>query len=412
MYRSLGLLSFLLSTQSLSLVHATKHAHASPNDISLLDIVPRVSNTSSRSEVVAAAWYPSWSSVRPADLSWHQYTHMVYSFGLTTPDPGQISGLDENLLRNFVHTAKSKGVTPMLSIGGWTGSQYFSTAVATSEHRTKFLNAIVALVNKYQLDGIDFDWEYPGHQGLSSNVVSPHDSANFLLFLQQLRKKKPTLELTAAVYTPFTGSDGNPMPDVSGFAKVLDRVELMIYDTWSSKTHAGPNAPLRDNCAPPDFQFGSVESVVAQWTKAKFPAEKIVLGLAAYGHSFCIKPTIAINEKTCSLNMYPAISNAPCGTPADDGIFNFEDLVNKGFLDSHGNANVNYAIDECSGTPFAYDEGTHVMVSYDDARSFGLKGKFINDNDLGGFAVWDATGDYKDILSNSLHSAMGIQDCE
>jgi hypothetical protein len=26
--------------------------------------------------------------------------------------------------------------------------------------------------------------------------------------------------------------------------------------------------------------------------------------------------------------------------------------------------------------------------------------------------VWDATGDYNDILRDSLHSAMGIQDCE
>lgn len=89
-----------------------------------------------------------------------------------------------------------------------------------------------------ELEGIDFNfivpaphlrsrltensWEYPGHQGIGCDVVSPDDSANFLLLLRELRKKEPTLELTAAVFTPFTGSDKKPMTDVSEFAKVLD----------------------------------------------------------------------------------------------------------------------------------------------------------------------------------------------
>jgi hypothetical protein len=49
----------------------------------------------------------------------------------------------------------------------------------------------------------------------------------------------------------------------------------MVYDTWSSKTTVGPNAALRDDCAPSEFQFGSIKSVVAQWTEANFPAEKV-----------------------------------------------------------------------------------------------------------------------------------------
>jgi chitinase len=66
------------------------------------------------------------------------------------------------------------------------------------------------------------------------------------------------------------------------------------------------------------------------------------------------------------------------------------------------------------------------MVSYDDATSFGMfssrtafsdldsrfkaaKGTFINAQGLLGFAVWDVTGDYNDILLDSLHEAMGIE---
>lgn len=46
----------------------------------------------------------------------------------------------------------------MLSIGGWTGSQYFSIAMATPANRTAFVEAVSSLVLKYDLDGIDFEY--------------------------------------------------------------------------------------------------------------------------------------------------------------------------------------------------------------------------------------------------------------
>lgn len=49
----------------------------------------------------------------------------------------------------------------MLTVGGWTGSQYFSSAVATEENRTAFVNTVMNLVDQYQLDGLDFEYVYP-----------------------------------------------------------------------------------------------------------------------------------------------------------------------------------------------------------------------------------------------------------
>jgi chitinase len=51
----------------------------------------------------------------------------------------------------------SQGVNASLSIGGWTGSGYFSSAVATAANRTSFVQAVVSLVTKYNLDGVDFE---------------------------------------------------------------------------------------------------------------------------------------------------------------------------------------------------------------------------------------------------------------
>jgi chitinase len=49
------------------------------------------------------------------------------------------------------------------------------------------------------------------------------------------------------------------------------------------------------------------------------------------------------------------------------------------------------------------------MVTYDDARSFAAKGKFIKETGLRGFATWEAGGDYKDILLDSIRGAIGCE---
>ena len=45
-----------------------------------------------------------------------------------------------------------------MSVGGWTGSRYFSPAVATADNRTAFVKTIVDFATKYKLDGIDFEY--------------------------------------------------------------------------------------------------------------------------------------------------------------------------------------------------------------------------------------------------------------
>lgn len=132
-------------------------------------------------------------------------------------------------MKSFGSACRSNNVIPLLSIGGWSGSVYFSQLVSTAAKRQAFSSAIKSYLTQYSLYGVDLDWEYPGQSGAGSNVVSPQDSANLLLFLGSLRAALGSSKyITAAVPTsPWVGSNGNPLADVSKYARFLNYINLM-----------------------------------------------------------------------------------------------------------------------------------------------------------------------------------------
>ncbi|KAF9227049.1 glycoside hydrolase, partial [Gyrodon lividus] len=215
--------------------------------------------------------------------------------------------------------------------------------------------------------------------------------------------------------------------DVTGFAGVLDYIAIMNYDVWGPWSSAvGPNAPLNDTCAPPADQVGSAVSAVKAWGAAGMPANKIVLGVAAYGHSYSVSPSDAfVRGSKTELAAYPAFnaSNQPLGDAWDDtgsvdpcgvyqgpgGTWDFWGLVDGGFLTSQGSPapGIYYRYDACSQTPYVYNEASQVMISFDNAQSFAAKGSYIKETGLRGFAMWEAGGDYKDTLLSSIRHTAG-----
>lgn len=355
---------------------------------------------------------------------------MTYAFAVTTPDVNTllITSDDEQIIPEFVAAAHAHNVSASISVGGWTGSRFFSTAVATASNRSAFVNTLSKFATKYNFDGIDFDWEYPNNQGIGCNTISSKDTANFLLLLQELRSTPATANLilsAATAINPFMDTTGSPSSSVSGFAKTLDFIEIMNYDIWGSWSSAvGPNAPLDDACASGANQQGSAKSAVAAWTKAGMQPHQIVLGVASYGHSFSVAPSAAV--KNGALTAYPAFdaSRQPAGDAWDDqpgvdvcgneepagGNFDFWGLFQGQFLT--GNAEpaqgIDYRFDNCSKTAYVYNPQTGVEVSFDDPPAFSFKGKYIKSAGLRGFAMWEAGGDFKDMLLDSILDGAGF----
>ncbi|KAJ7267667.1 glycoside hydrolase superfamily [Mycena haematopus] len=396
----------------------------------------------------AVGWYAGWHEpdVPLSSVLWSKYTHMTYAFAVPTVDPKAISlaESDEDLLPQFVTAAHKNGVKAGLSIGGWGGSQFYSSNLGSPSNRTSFVNSVTSLIQKYQLDLVDFDWEYPGVQGIGCNTISTSDTENFLSMLQELRASPiaSNVTLTAATaVVPFPTTNTSLIPQ---FATVLDWIAPMVYDlswNWTAGSpliqRALPSSPLDDSCfaSTPDATGdgltgrGSARSAVEAWVSAGIPRAQIVLGVPAYGHSFNVNastaflaPSPADGNKT-QLTPYPpydtlnhTVGDAWDSTGGTDmcgrywgpgGVWDFWALVGAGYLLANGSAapGVPYRWDECSSTPYLYAADRGVLISYDDPRSYTAKGAFVRANGLAGFSMWEVGGDPKGVLLEAILSA-------
>ncbi|KAL4067683.1 glycoside hydrolase family 18 protein [Scleroderma yunnanense] len=365
------------------------------------------------SNPVASAYYTGWHASEDAPLSavpWDKYNTLIYAFAETTPSVHEITlnGSAPEVFPQFVTEAHKHNVRAHIGIGGWTGGRWFSSNVATAENRTAFANTINNFVERYDLDGVNLDWEYPGKQGVGCNVVNSNDSANFLEFIQELRQTlNEKVTLTAVVpLTPYQS-------DMTGYAKILDYIVLMNEDVWGSWSSSANKW---------DQLCG-----VNAWTKAGFALAKIVLSVPSYGRSYSISPSnVFVEGSSDQLVSYPPFnaSNQPlgddwsgtggmdvCGVYQGPGdTWNFRGLVQEGWLTNCGvpAEGIDYRFDNCSKTPYIYSKTSGVMISYDNAESFAAKGQYISSEGLLGFSMWEEGGDHNDILLDSIRKAAGF----
>lgn len=325
-------------------------------------------------------------------------------FTLTWGDPAA----DPAVLQRLVAAAHSHGTKVKLSIGGWTGSMFFSPAVATDTSRHTFVSNLVTVFHKYDLDGIDIDWEYPGREGNPGNLKSPDDTVNFLAFLQLLKSSlPPTAKISAAASpVPFMGSNGEPLKDVSPFASVLDWILIMNYDTWSASANPGPNAPLFDGCKNSSQPESSALASFGAWTSAGIPPSQLVLGLPAYGY--------VSRSSNDGLRTRQDTHNSSVLVAHEGSQALFRDLLYEGALvqSAHpagfeGAGGFEREWDDCSSTPFLRSMDTGQLVTYDDPESLVMKSRFAKDVGMMGVNIWSVDGDTSDWhLLAAIHGSM------
>lgn len=194
-------------------------------------------------------------------------THVNYSF-INPHDnaSGELASFNEDNFALLVRKVKAENKSIFISLGGWRGddSGYDLVYEKIAENpltKKNFINNIIALVEKYNVDGVDLDWEYP-------RVEFAEIYADFVIDLADALHTKNKLLTVAVIGTKSkVTDDGDGAAYLDRALMAFDWINLMAYD-YTSSDHS---------------PFLAAQQSVDYWIKQRgIPAEKAVLGLPMY----------------------------------------------------------------------------------------------------------------------------------
>jgi len=357
---------------------------------------PTTTPTTSKTKVVGyyAAW-AAYSGFTPDKVDVTKLTHINYAFANIGSDLKIAMGYPDVDPSNFAKLKSLKQANPSLktiiSVGGWSWSGRFSDAALTDASRTVFADSCIEFIIKNGFDGVDIDWEYPVSGGLSTNVRRPEDKQNFTLLLQKLREKlnaRGVIDHKSYILT-MAGASGQwyvNNTELGILQQYLDFANIMTYDihgTWDSYTDF--NAPLYANTDSTMQDKWSVDQSVNAWTKAGFPASKLVLGVPFYGYIY--KEAANVNN-----GLYQRYSGGQS--------ISYENIA-ANYLNAPGFIRYFHAT---SMVPWLFNGST--FITYEDPQSMGAKAQYIKTKALGGAAIWELSQDPNKVLLNALYKGL------
>lgn len=180
----------------------------------------------------------------------------------------------------------------VLAVGGWGDREGFAAFVTSKAKRSVFIHAARKLLNAYQLDGMDIDWE--------NELLASQEEINGVASLMvELKQNVGEGGYCVSNAIPGTKAYWTRYPETKLWANAVDWSTIMAYDnygTFGPTTEHG--AALYDSHAKEDKQYpyptSSGDIAVHYYHQGGLPADKILLGLPFYCHSYYVN-NAAIN---------------------------------------------------------------------------------------------------------------------
>jgi chitinase len=335
-----------------------------------------------------------WKKVNPKQIPAEKLTHINYAFA-HVDSLGLIAPMDEkyrdrdSLNFTLLNSLKEKNpnLKILVSIGGWTHSKGFSDAVLTPDGIKKLTQSGIEYLKKHQLDGLDFDWEYPNLPG-DNNPYRPEDKENFVAMLKSFREALDSVgQLDGKHYlsTIATGGfrtylEANNMAEAQ---KYLDFVNIMAYDFYTAgDATTGHHANLFPNGA----KGRSAKTTVEEHIEFGVPAEKIVLGVPFYGR------------------MWKGVD------PAENGLFqNGKFEMGLPYHQIAALASMKKFTrywDEQANAPYLFSLEDSTWITYEDTVSLELKSNYIREKNLAGAMFWELSEDNTLTLLEALSKTL------
>lgn len=312
-------------------------------------------------DTIVAAYLSSWSQGLPSPFV---QTHIIYAFGHVNDDFRTMRIGEEPRFQSVLALREQNPkLKIMISIGGW-GSGNFSEMAADENLRKAYCADVKRVVDKYRLDGIDLDWEYPTSSaaGISS---SPEDTENYVLLFRDMRAALGD----DVLLTVASACDADNGVDIPNIVQYVDFVNIMAYDMDGNQP--AHNAALYRSDIP---CVRSCEEAVRDHLNRGVPKEKIVLGMPFFGHGkFGFR--------------YPVRDYTKVELDLPEGYTQMWD--------------------EVARVPYVIDSEGRLVYTYDDVRSIKEKCDFIKERGLRGGMYWEfSNDDPQRTLANLVHDEL------
>lgn len=363
-----------------------------------------------------------------AALDVTKVTHINYSFGLihnneyleTNPATGQPFGTPRNpdvrtpepVPEGRLHTlylpdkvasdlarlgewrARNPKLKVLLSVGGF-DARGFSDAAATPEARKAFARSCKEVCERYGLDGIDLDWEFPVIAGWGAIEGRPEDKQNFTLLLREVRQAigaSRLLSIAGSGNLKFA-SEWTEFQDV---VKLLDFVNIMTYDFQYGTSYFG-SALYASQTWPTELVADeyTCDKAIRNYIRKGCPPEKINLGMA---FAAVIPQPVTGNAKVWP-EVKAKLDAAGFTRRGGRGLEQVKTLLEdrNGFVKRWDDDARNMYI----ATRLA-DGKEQFVLSYIEPRSVSAKVEYVKELGLGGVMFWEFGSDYDNSLVGQL----------
>ena len=315
----------------------------------------------------------------PEQINYRLYTHLCHAFVVAEKD-GTLLPRAKVPSHQLAQNAHAAGVKVLISLGGWGWDSNFAEMSLDRPAEDRYVKGVMALVDEYDYDGIDLDWEYPdtnieivGFERLSHRLRK---------LLDELGKKKnrPMLLTMAAAAHPKTLN----WLRHQFLMETMDWINIMTFDYFGSGANfAGHHSPLFASSKMPKDNILSTELTMKYLLeKKRLPANRLVIGIPLYGRVFAVSEPYASNM------------DAPKPSRASANYNEIRKLQTQDHWQRKW--------DDETKNPWLFSPDGSEIICYDDSKSIAMKAQWAVQKGFRGIFFWQIAADRMPDGSNPL----------